>query len=266
MSLSAQSLSYHIPGEEIDISDLVAATPGVQLPSEKRPETILVMAGGLGQRMMPLTKELPKPMLPLGGAPILEHILAQMIRQGFCRYVFALRHMADQLIEHFGDGSRWGISIEYIIEPHRLGTGGGLAFFEPKCDLPFIVANADLITDLDYRRVLSSHAKDTAVTMCTRSVEFQVPYGVVDAEADIVRSVTEKPTQSVTISAGMYAVSPMLIDLIEKGEQVDMPDLIQRAIKRGMTVKSLPISDRWVDVGRRSNYERVLENLGHQKA
>lgn len=266
LSMSAQTLSYHIPGEEIDISDLVAATTSVRLPEVTRPETILIMAGGLGQRMMPLTRDLPKPMLPIGDAPILEHILAQMISQGFCRFVFSVRHLSDQLMDHFGDGSRWGISIRYIVEPHRLGTGGSLAYLEPENDLPFIVANADLITDLDYRRVLASHSDGAVVTMCTRSVEFQVPYGVVDTECDRVRGVVEKPTQSVTISAGMYAVSPRLIGLIDKGEQIDMPDLIQRAIESGLEVRSLPISDRWVDVGRRTNYERVLENLGLKTA
>lgn len=263
LSLPAQTLSYHVPGEEIDISDLVAATRTVRLPEVTRPETIVVMAGGLGQRMMPLTKELPKPMLPLQGLPILEHIIAQMISQGFCKFVFSVRHFSDQIMDYFGDGDRWGVSIEYIVEPHRLGTGGSLAYLSLQNDLPIIVANADLITDLDYRRVLASHqqAPETLVTMCTRQAEFQVPYGVVDVSGDQVKAVTEKPTQSVKISAGMYAISPELIGYIEKGEQVDMPDLIQRVIEKGGQVRSLPISDRWVDVGRRTIYERVLENL-----
>ncbi len=262
MSDGAETMSYHIPGEDIDISDLIAQTRTVTLPEVRRPELVMIMAGGLGQRMMPLTKEVPKPMLPIAGAPMLEHIIAQMIAQGFCRFVFSIRHFSDQIVDHFGNGERWGVDISYIEEPHRLGTGGSLAYLDERPDMPFIVANADLLTDLDYRKVLAFHDASSAVTMCTRQAEFQVPYGVVETMSDRVLSVTEKPTQSVSISAGMYAVSPKLIDLIDKGERIDMPDLIQRAIEAGRTVRSMPISDRWVDVGRRDMFQRVLENLG----
>ncbi|MAI89560.1 sugar phosphate nucleotidyltransferase [Ponticaulis sp.] len=261
MSSPSEAHSYHIPGQDIDISDLIDRTAGVQLPETKRSELIVIMAGGFGMRMMPLTKQIPKPMLPIRSRPILEHIMAQMIGQGFCRFVFAVRHMSVQISEYFGDGSKWGVDISYIEEPHRLGTGGGLAYLEERPDLPFIVANADLLTDLDYRKVLAFHSADSAVTMCTRQAEFQVPYGVVETDGETVKSVVEKPTQSVTISAGMYAVSPKLIDLIDKGEQVDMPDLIQRAIEAGMNVQSMGVSDRWVDVGRRDTYRRVVEAL-----
>lgn len=264
MSGSAAALSYHIPGEEVDISDLVRATASVKLPDETRPETVLIMAGGMGVRMMPLTKDTPKPMLPIEGRPILEHVIAQMIRQGFCKFVFSVRHLSDQISDYFGDGSKWGVSIDYIHEPKRLGTGGGLALLNKSDDLPVIVANADLLTDLDYRKVLAAHSSDTIVTMCTRQAEFQVPYGVVDADGSRVCSVIEKPTQSVTISAGMYVVSPELIGLIGPEEHIDMPDLIQRAIEKGFNVQAQSITDRWVDVGRRITYERVLEQLDGQ--
>tara|TARA_B100000678_G_scaffold291287_1_gene307382 strand:- start:467 stop:1273 length:807 start_codon:yes stop_codon:yes gene_type:complete len=262
MSIPAQMLAYHVPGKDVDISDLVAQTATVRLPLVKRPETIVIMAGGIGQRMMPLTKDTPKPMLLLNGQPILEHILGQMILQGFHRFVFSIRHLGSKIRDYFDDGSKWGVTIEYIVEPHRLGTAGSLAYLQRTDDLPLIVANADLITDLDYRKVLECHADDVQVTMCTRQAEFQVPYGVVDAEGDQVTKVTEKPTQSVTISAGMYVVSSEFLSFIEKGEHVDMPDLIERAIARGAKVRSMPIYDRWVDVGRRINYERVRESLG----
>lgn len=263
MSKSAQAMQYHVPGEDLDVSDLISASGERVLPAEKRPETVVIMAGGLGQRMMPLTRELPKPMLPLKGRPILEHVIAQMIGQGFHKFVFSVRHLADQIRDYFSDGEAWGVRIEYIEEPHRLGTGGSLAFLETDSELPIIVANADLITDLDYRKVLSSHDAGTMVTMCTRQVEFQIPYGVVETLSDRVLSVVEKPTQSVTISAGMYLVSPRLREHIEKGEHIDMPDLIQRVIEAGHQVMDFPISDRWVDVGRRSTYERVVEYLNN---
>lgn len=261
MSDAAETLSYRVTGEDVDISDLISLTPNVVLAEARRPELVMIMAGGLGQRMMPLTREVPKPMLPIAGIPMLEHIIAQMIAQGFCRFSFSVRHYSDQIIDHFGDGARWGVSITYIEEPHGLGTGGSLAFLDERPDMPFIVANADLLTDLDYRKVLAFHDAESAVTMCTRQAEFQVPYGVLETQEDRVLRVTEKPTQSVTISAGMYAVSPKLIDFIDKGERVDMPDLIQRAIEAGEVVRSMPISDRWVDVGRRDMFQRVLENL-----
>ena len=266
MSNPAKALSYHIPGAEVDIADLISATATAKLPETRRPETVLIMAGGLGVRMMPLTRDKPKPMLTIENRPILEHVMAQMILQGFERFAFSIRHMGNQIRDYFGDGSRWGVSIEYIEEPKRLGTGGSLAYLKRDNGLPFIVANADLITDLDYRRVLDTHANGQLVTMCTRRAEFQVPYGVVDLEGGSVTKVTEKPTQSVVISAGMYAISPEVIDYIEPDEEIDMPDLIQRVIERGGRVDALAVSDRWVDVGRRDTYLRVVEGLGAPEA
>ncbi|MAK62104.1 MAG: alcohol dehydrogenase [Ponticaulis sp.] len=264
MSETTTALSYHIPGEDVDISDLIRKTGDVRLPAEKRPETVVIMAGGMGVRMMPLTKETPKPMLRIDGRPILEHVIAQMISQGFHKFVFSVRHLADQITNYFGDGSRWNVSIDYLHEPKRLGTGGGLALIQRTNDLPMIVANADLLTDLDYRKILAAHSSGTLVTMCTRQAEFQVPYGVVETSGLNVLSVVEKPTQSVTISAGMYVISPELISYIDDEEHIDMPDLIQRVIDQGQKVEAQSITDRWVDVGRRITYERVLEQLDAQ--
>ena len=262
MAIKAPPLSYHVQGEEFNVHDLLATTRSARLPENLRPETVVIMAGGLGLRMMPLTRHVPKPLLPIGDAPVLEHIIAQMIMQGFHRFVFSLRHMSDQIISHFGNGDRWGISIRYIEEKEMLGTAGGLAYLSPLPDEPFVVANADLITDLDYRRVLERHRSSGAlVSMCTREAEFQVPYGVVECAGNLIIRVEEKPVQTVTISAGMYVLSPRLISYISSGELIDMPDLIQRVIDLGEPVNPVPISDRWVDVGRRETYLKIVESL-----
>lgn len=262
MSSRQPTMSYRVDGEQLDIQDILAQTASTRLEGAARPETIVIMAGGLGQRMMPLTRHMPKPLLPIAGRPMLEHIICQMIRQGFGRFRLSVRHMADQIKSHFGDGSQWNVDIGYIDEPDLLGTAGGLAYLDKEGDLPVIVANADLITDLDYRRVVDHHlASDAVLTMCTREANFQVPYGVVDTLGNRVLKVEEKPTQSVTISAGMYALSPQTLSHIHEGEVIDMPDFIQDLVAKGEHVASMPIADRWVDVGRRQTYQALLDHL-----
>lgn len=256
------TMSYRVQGEQIDIEDILVQTAKTRLNTEPRPELVVVMAGGLGQRMMPLTRDIPKPLLPIAGRAILEHIMCQMIRQGFGRFRLSVRHMADQIKDYFGDGSQWNVEIGYIDEPEPLGTAGGLSLLNLSTEDPIIVANADLITDLDYRRVIATHnASGAMLTMCTREALFQVPYGVVENLGSRVVRVEEKPTQSVTISAGMYALSPQAIRKIREGEVIDMPDLIQRLIEEGDHVEAMPIADRWVDVGRRQTYQALLDHL-----
>lgn len=256
------TMSYRVQGEQLDIEDILAQTGQTRLEGEARPELVVIMAGGLGQRMMPLTRDVPKPLLPIAGRAILEHIMCQMIRQGFGKFRLSVRHMAHQIKDYFGDGSTWNVEIEYIDESEPLGTAGGLSLLDLANNEPIIVANADLITDLDYRRVIATHHKSGALlTMCTREALFQVPYGVVENLGNRVVRVEEKPTQSVTISAGMYALSPQVVASIETGEVIDMPDLIQRLIEKGGHVEAMPIADRWVDVGRRQTYQALLDHI-----
>lgn len=262
MMNQSPNMSYRIKGEQLNVEDILAQTATTRLEGPARSELIVIMAGGLGQRMMPLTNNVPKPLLPIAGHPMLEHIMCQMIRQGFARFRFSVRHLSDQIRDYFGTGKKWGVEIDYIDEPEPLGTAGGLSLIATDLHSPIIVANADLITDLDYRRVLQRHTDSGAsITMCTRKAAFQVPYGVIDCEGDRVTRVVEKPTQSVVISAGMYALSPEAVTQIGPQEKIDMPDLIQRCIEKGHYVSSLPIDDRWVDVGRRQNYQALLDYL-----
>ncbi len=260
-------MSYRVQGEELDIADILAQTEGTMLEGPPRDELVVIMAGGLGSRMLPLTRDLPKPLVPIAGRPMLEHIMCQMIRQGFGKFQFSVRHMANQIADHFKDGAQWGVEIGYIEEPEPLGTAGGLSLLNPVPDTPLIVANSDLITDLDYRRVLASHETTGALlTMCTREAVFEVPYGVIEQVGARVVGVEEKPTQSITISAGMYALSPDALGRMKHGEVIDMPDFIQRLINDGEHVSAVAIEDKWVDVGRRANYQALLEHLDTQKA
>ena len=262
MLSQSPAMSYRIQGEQLDIEDILSKTASTRLTGPARSELVVLMAGGFGRRMMPLTKDVPKPLLPIADHPMLEHIMCQMIQQGFARFKLSVRHMADQLKTHFGDGSKWGVEIGYIDEPEALGTAGGLSLLDPVPEEPIIVANADLITDLDYRKVIDAHkASSAALTMCTREAAFQVPYGVVYSDAQRVSRVEEKPTQSVTISAGMYVLSPQVLNSMAHAEVIDMPDFIQRLIGQGAHIAALPISDRWVDVGRRETYQRLLDYL-----
>lgn len=260
--VASPNSSYRIKGQQLNIEDMLKATLSTRLQGVPRPEEIVLMAGGLGTRMMPLTKHIPKPLLPIMGRPMLEHVMCQMIGQGFGKFRFSVRHMSDQIKAHFGDGAKWNVQIRYIDEAEPLGTAGGLSLIDEPLVDPIIVANSDLITDLDYRNVVESHKKTGALlTMCTREATFQVPYGVVATDSSKVVAVEEKPTQAVTISAGMYALSPRCWDFLELDNYLDMPDFIQKLIDQGEHVASMPIFDRWVDVGRREPYHDLIEHL-----
>lgn len=259
-------MSYRIEGEQLDIADILTQTSETFLEGDARPELVVIMAGGLGSRLLPLTEGMPKPMVPIMGRPMLEHIMCQMIRQGFGRYRLSVRHMADQIRDYFGHGEKWGVEIGYVDEPEPLGTAGGLSLLDPVPDRPIIVANADLITDLDYRRVLQFHENAGGVlTMCSREAVFQVPYGVIEVAGQRVLKIEEKPNQSVTISAGMYVLSPEVIQNMVKGEVIDMPDLIQRLLDDGENVVSMSIDDRWVDVGRRATFQALTDHLASRQ-
>lgn len=256
-------INYSIESGQSEIECILKNTRDVVLPPVVRCETVLIMAGGFGRRMMPLTQNTPKPLLPIVGAPIIEHIIAPLISQGFVRFIISVHHMAQQVRDWVAAYSKPGISLETVQETGPLGTAGALSLLTLRTDAPLIVANADIITDLDYRKVLSAHSTTGAdVTMCTRNVDFQIPYGVIETEGTRVQSVIEKPTRNVQISAGMYVLSAAFTKRVKRGERIDMPDLIQREIGNGAKVHATSTQDRWIDVGNKATYQKLIEMFG----
>ncbi|HEU4322736.1 MAG TPA: sugar phosphate nucleotidyltransferase [Roseiflexaceae bacterium] len=225
----------------------------------------VVMAGGLGTRLRPLTDQMPKPMLPLGNRPLLELIVDQLRAAGACRVALATHYRANTIAAHFGDGGRFGIPISYLVEEQPLGTAGALALLEP-CEGPLLVMNGDILTDLAVGHMLAHHhAHSAEMTVAVRQQEHQIPYGVLESEGPLVTAIREKPMLHYQISAGIYVLSPAAHRHIRAGQPCDMPDLIQELLRAGRRVVCFPVHGYWLDVGQPDNYRQAQEDLraGH---
>jgi NDP-sugar pyrophosphorylase family protein len=215
--------------------------------------TVVIMAGGRGERLRPLTDHDPKPMLRLGSKPMLECVIDRFVEQGFRDFILTVHYRADLIRRYFGDGAKWGVSIRYVEEDEPLGTAGALRLLPPM-DGPFIVANADVIVDIDYAALLDHHAsRDALATMCLAVYQHQVPYGVVDTEGPFVSGMREKPIEAWPVNAGVYVISPALLPHVPDGF-VSMPDLL--AGVPGF-VAAYPVDGYWQDVGRFEDYARA---------
>ena len=219
---------------------------------------VVLMAGGLGQRLRPLTEDCPKPMLPVGGTPILEIILKNFARQGFERFFLSVNYKAEMVRRHFGDGARWGVGIEYLEERDKLGTAGALGLLPRRPHEPLVVMNGDLLTAVNFGSMLEFHAEHSATaTMAVREHTVEVPFGVIDLADDYLAGLTEKPRYSWFINAGVYVVEPSVLDLIEPGRPLDMPTLFERVLARNDKIAAFPIREYWRDIGRLEDLERA---------
>jgi len=223
---------------------------------------VVLMAGGLGTRLHPLTHDTPKPMLKVGDRPILEHIVEAFVAQGFRRFYVSLNYLGDRIRAHFADGARWGAEIRYVVEDQPLGTAGALALLPQRPTAPLIVMNGDILTKLDFTHLLEFHARRGALaTMCIRSYEFQIPYGVVSTAGERLVGIEEKPRQSCFVSAGIYVLSPAALELLRPGQSVDMPALFEAAIAAGQPTAAYHLRDYWLDIGRLEDFERANGDL-----
>ncbi len=219
---------------------------------------VIFMAGGLGSRLRPMTDDTPKPLLKVGQKPLLETILENFIEHGFRRFQMSVHYKADQIMQHFGDGERWGVDITYLLEDRQLGTAGALGLLPAIPDEPILVMNADVLTKVNFRSILDFHFEQRAdATMCVREYDFQVPYGVVNIENDRIIGIEEKPVQTFFVNAGIYVVSPELLHLARKDEALDMPEFFRRAIDAGHHAAVFPVREYWMDVGRLNDFERA---------
>ena len=221
----------------------------------------VIMAGGLGNRLRPLTKEMPKPMLPVGGKPLLETIVNQLSEQGITEIFISTFYKAEIIINHFGDGSNFGVRIHYLIEDTLTGTAGALSHL-PKMVTPTLVINGDIITTVNFELMSNFHLEHGAdMTIGSWQHQVNIEYGVIETEGYNVKSLTEKPTIGFLINSGMYVLSPKCLQLVPDQipeEQVyHMTDLIQSAIDHKYTVISFPIHEHWSDIGRLEDYEKA---------
>ena len=220
-----------------------------------RANTMVIMAGGQGMRLRPYTEQCPKPMLPVGGKPMLEHIIERARGEGFQRFILAVHYLGHMIEDYFGDGSRWQISIEYLREETPLGTAGALALLHSKPDVPLIVTNGDVLTDIHYGELLDFHNHHgAAATMAVRLHEWQHPFGVVRTSGVDIVGFEEKPVIKSHINAGVYALDPSVLDHMQKGEHCDMPTLFGKLQERGLRAVVYPMHEPWLDVGRIDDY------------
>jgi len=227
-------------------------------PTEIRQNTLVIMAGGFGKRLRPHTENCPKPMLPVAGKPMLEHILARAKNEGFRHFVIAVMYLGHLIEDYFGDGSRFGVHINYLRETSPLGTAGAVGLLDPTPILPFIVTNGDILSDIRYGDVLDFHMRHSAAaTMAVRLHEWQHPFGVVQTNGVDIVGFEEKPVNRTHINAGIYALSPKALSYVKPNTPLDMPSLFEQLHDDGLRTVAFPMHEPWLDVGRPDDLSRA---------
>ena len=215
-----------------------------------RANIMVIMAGGQGTRLYPQTENCPKPLLPIAGKPILEHIINRAKAEGFNHFILAIYHLGHMIEEYFGNGEGLGIKIEYLRENTPLGTAGALTLLDPLPDLPFVITNGDVLTDIRYGELLDFHIKHKAIaTMAVRMHEWQNPFGVVQTKGIEITEYEEKPFFRSQINAGVYALNPEAVNLLIKAQPCDMPTLFNSIRGENMRVIAYPVHEEWLDIG-----------------
>lgn len=230
------------------------------------PYPVVLMLGGLGTRLRPLTQAVPKPMLKVGNRPILEHIMETLVSQGFNEFYFCINYLGHMIREHFGHGEKWGVTIHYVEESKRMGTAGALSLLPHAMQTPFLVMNGDLLTKLDFKSLMDFHIAQKAVaTMCVREHEHQVPYGVIElSDTYRVTRVVEKPTYRYWVNGGIYALSPQALTFVPKDEFFDMPTLVDHIIEQQLNVSAYQMQDYWLDIGQMPDFEQAQTDFDTQ--
>ncbi len=235
------------------------------LREAQRPIQAVVMAGGQGMRLRPLTENTPKPLLPVGGKPVMEFIVDQLRDVGVKHIHVATHYQAEKIMDHFGDGAAFGVKIDYVQETQPLGTGGALGLLEMPTETTLII-NGDILTQVDFHSFHAFHADHAAeMTVGVRRYDVQVPYGVVDCDGPKLTGLREKPQLSFFVNAGIYLVEPSVFQLIPPGRHLNITDLVQTLIEAGRTVVSYPIREYWLDIGQHEDYQRAQDDAREGK-
>lgn len=224
-----------------------------------RSNLMVIMAGGMGTRLRPHTESCPKPLLPVAGKPMLEHIIERAKLEGFSHFVLAIHYLGQMIEEHFGNGERLGVRITYLREQSPLGTAGALGLLDPRPDAPFVVTNGDVITDIRYGELLDFHIRHNAsATMAVRLHEWQHPFGVVQTQGIEIVGFEEKPIARSHINAGVYVLDPETLGVLGADVHCDMPTLFERLQAEAKRTVAYPMHEPWLDVGRPDDLTRVI--------
>ncbi|HZS37721.1 MAG TPA: nucleotidyltransferase family protein [Polyangia bacterium] len=222
------------------------------LGTPERANWAVIMAGGRGTRLAPLTENVPKPMLRVAGRPILERLVLHAVGFGIRRLFLAINYLGSVVEEHFGDGARFGCRIEYLREPRALGTGGALSLLPEPAREPLLVMNGDLVTQANLGAMLDAHAHGGhAATLGVRRYFHTVPFGCVEIESGRVRAMEEKPTLTRLVNAGIYVLGPQVVGRVVRDTELALPSLLDDCLQRGESVSAFEIEDDWIDVGQR---------------
>lgn len=258
LRLMRQKSIKHLPLLDADGKVIDVETFDELLEAPRYENPVLIMAGGLGERLGALTREMPKPMLHVGGRPLLETIVRNFVQQGFRNISISVNYKAELIQTHFGDGSTFGATIRYIHETERLGTAGALGLLPSSPDLPLIVTNGDILTTINYGALIDFHnATPAEATMAVREHKVHVPYGVVTASEGYLQVIREKPTESWFVSAGIYVIGPNVFRLVDRGVRIDMPAVLERVVASEGRVAVYPIREYWLDIGRVEDFEQA---------
>ena len=259
LDLMRQRLIHQVPlvdgqGCVVGLSTMDALV----LTNATKPNWVVLMAGGLGTRLAPLTDNQPKPLILVGKKPVLETILESLIAQNFRKFYISVNHKAEMVMDYFGDGNRWGVEIRYLQETERLGTAGPLGLIEETKEAPLLVMNADLLTKVNFEQMLTFHREHkAAATMAVREYDIQVPFGVVCIDDAKITRIDEKPVHSFLINAGMYVFEPDVLDRIASNKPLDMPDFFQSMIEDGHNTTVFPVREYWLDIGRHDDLKQA---------
>jgi dTDP-glucose pyrophosphorylase len=226
---------------------------------------VVLMAGGFGKRLKPLTDNIPKPLIKVGTKPILQGILEQFIDAGFYNFFISTHYKSEMVREFFGDGSNWNVNIKYIHEDKPLGTAGGLGLLPKNIrDLPILIMNGDLLTKVDFKELLNFHLKNGGdATMCVREYDFQVPYGVVKSKDHQIIAIEEKPKHTFFVNAGIYVLDKSMIKGLNGDKYVDMPNLIEKKINSNGQVNMFPIHEYWLDIGHINHLDQAQQDYNN---
>jgi dTDP-glucose pyrophosphorylase/CBS domain-containing protein len=228
--------------------DLVVSEPEMQA---------VIMAGGFGTRLLPLTKNMPKPMLQVGDRPVMQHLIEQMRGAGIEDVNVTTHYMPEKINDYFGDGERFGVRLKYVDESQPLGTAGAIGLLK-RPEKPTLVVNGDILTRVDFRAMLTFHLEHrAALTVGVRQYDIEVPYGVLECDGSRVRKISEKPSYTVFVNAGIYILEPQAYDRIPAGQRFDMTDLIDALLRAQLEVVSFPIIEYWLDIGQPADYEQA---------
>ena len=228
------------------------------LKPESFENLVILMAGGVGNRLKPLTDKVPKPMLRVGNKLILETIIENFTQYGFKNFAISVDYKSKIIRDYFGSGEKYGINIRYLEEKKKMGTAGALGMLGKLPELPFFVMNGDILTNINIEHLLEFHTLNKAdATVAVTEISFEIPYGVIDMEEKNILDIREKPSHVFYVNAGIYVLQPSVLQFLNLSEYLDMPQLLKLLIEKGNKVISFPIHEYWLDIGKMDDYKKA---------